>query len=321
MVKLPAGCFLYRAWESLVIGMIGAAIASVSSILFDKIRIDDPVGASAVHGACGFWGVIAVGLFADNPIPLETTNGRSGLFKGGGWYLLGVQTLTGVCLMAWGVFVTMLLLWLIDRVLPIRMDPYEELLGADLTEHRIRHGQVGVSRAVSALRPFHRTKSIEEVGGIGMNTGHNLIVDKLQEAKRRKEASPSGTLQAFSNQAFVEEGSEKTFRNDGLLNKRAGNPQNELHRALTSMAREINGAKQKRGTGRWPRRNETSGVARLTPETIKGRRFKELSAAELQELGEMNASQDRFRYRYTEDDYADDVRRSDTPSVNMRWID
>lgn len=61
---------------------------------------------------------------------------------GGGWYLLGVQALTGVCLAAWGALVTMALLWLIDLVLPIRMDPYEELLGADLTEHRIRHGQV-----------------------------------------------------------------------------------------------------------------------------------------------------------------------------------
>lgn len=41
-----------------MIGMIGAAIATVSSILFDKIRIDDPVGASAVHGSCGLWGEV-----------------------------------------------------------------------------------------------------------------------------------------------------------------------------------------------------------------------------------------------------------------------
>lgn len=52
----PAGCFLYRAWEALLIGLIGAAIASAAGPLFDKMRIDDPVGASAVHGACGVWG-------------------------------------------------------------------------------------------------------------------------------------------------------------------------------------------------------------------------------------------------------------------------
>lgn len=61
---------------------------------------------------------------------------------GGGWYLLGVQTLTGLCLIVWAGAVTMALLWLIDKVLPIRMEPYEELLGADLCEHKIRHGQV-----------------------------------------------------------------------------------------------------------------------------------------------------------------------------------
>ncbi|CAH0761560.1 unnamed protein product [Diatraea saccharalis] len=184
LVSITAGCFLYRAWEALLIGALGAAIVSCTAPLFDKLRVDDPVGASSVHGAAGFWGVIAVGLFADNPIPMETTNGRSGLFKGGGWYLLGVQTLTGICLMAWGALVTMALLWVIDKIMPIRMDPYEELLGADLTEHRIRHGQVGVSRAVSALRSFQRSNSVECVGNIGVNTGHSFVVDKLHEVRQ-----------------------------------------------------------------------------------------------------------------------------------------
>ncbi|CAK1593207.1 unnamed protein product [Parnassius mnemosyne] len=324
LVSITAGCFLYRAWESLVIGMIGAAISCASSILFDKMRIDDPVGASAVHGACGLWGVLAVGLFADNPIPMDTTKGRSGLFKGGGWYLLGVQTLTGVFLMTWGTLVTMLLLWLIDRALPIRMDPYDELLGADLTEHRIRHGQVGVSRAVSALRPFHRSNSIEEVGGIGMNTGHNLIVDKLYETKRKSKTNPGATLQTFTNNAFVDEKSEATFENNGFLNKRPGNPQNDLHRALDSMADEINGTKCKNENDKGKRcshKTNDGTVVHAIPEEIKGKKFKELTVKELEELGEINACQDRFRYRYTEDDYKNDVIRSNTPSINMRWID
>lgn len=70
-------------------------------MIFNIRGVDDPVGASAVHGIGGVWGVIAVGFFADNPIPLETTNGRTGLFKGGGWYLLGIQSLTALCLAAW----------------------------------------------------------------------------------------------------------------------------------------------------------------------------------------------------------------------------
>ncbi|CAH0404334.1 unnamed protein product [Chilo suppressalis] len=308
LVSITAGCFLYRAWEALLIGALGAAIVSGTTPLFDKLRVDDPVGASSVHGAAGFWGVIAVGLFADNPIPMETTNGRSGLFKGGGWYLLGVQTLTGVCLMAWGALVTMALLWVIDKIMPIRMDPYEELLGADLTEHRIRHGQVGVSRAVSALRPFHRSNSVEEVGGIGVNTGHSLVVDKLHEIQKNK--GELG-LRMFGNEAFVrDEPAECSFKN-GFLNKRPGNPENDLHRALDSMLRDIDSSNNKK-----PKKGTT--IIHVVPEDLKGRKFKELTVTELEELGNINAREDRFRHRFGEHDYRKDVKAA---SANLRWID
>jgi ammonia channel protein AmtB len=49
-VMLAAGCFLYRSWEALLIGTVGGIIACVSMPLIDKMRIDDPVGASSVHG-------------------------------------------------------------------------------------------------------------------------------------------------------------------------------------------------------------------------------------------------------------------------------
>lgn len=89
--------------------MIGAFITCFTMPLLDKMHIDDPVGASATHGfnffflillinilnisyfinhssfdigASGIWGIIAIGLFADNPYPLNTTNGRKGLLKG-----------------------------------------------------------------------------------------------------------------------------------------------------------------------------------------------------------------------------------------------
>lgn len=98
--------------------------------------------ASSVHGLGGIWGVISVGLFADNPKPLGTTNGRMGLFKGGGWYLLGIQCLCALCLLSWGILSTFILLYIINKIVPIRMDPNEELLGADLMEHRVNHNAV-----------------------------------------------------------------------------------------------------------------------------------------------------------------------------------
>lgn len=89
---------------------------------------------------------MAVGLFADNPEPLMTTNGRVGLFKGGGWYLLGIQALSALCLMSWGVLSTFILLYFINKFIPIRMDPNEELLGADLVEHHVNHNSVSFER-------------------------------------------------------------------------------------------------------------------------------------------------------------------------------
>lgn len=122
-----------------------------------------------------------MGLFADNPIPLTTTKGRTGLFKGGGWYLLGVQSLSALCLLCWGICSTFLLLWMINKVIPIRMDPNEEILGADLMEHRVMHTQIGISRALSALAPL--TVDLKDVMGlppIGRNPGHEHCVDELR---------------------------------------------------------------------------------------------------------------------------------------------
>lgn len=56
LVSITAGCFLYRAWEAMLIGVIGAFLTCLAMPLFDKWSVDDPVGASAVHGVSGIWG-------------------------------------------------------------------------------------------------------------------------------------------------------------------------------------------------------------------------------------------------------------------------
>ncbi|XP_020291656.1 putative ammonium transporter 3 [Pseudomyrmex gracilis] len=183
LVSITGGCFLYRAWEAMVIGMVGAFITCTVMPLMDKIHIDDPVGAAATHGASGIWGVIAIGLFADNPYPLDTTKGRKGLFKGGGWYLLAVQSLSALCLTVWSFISSVVLLWIVNKIIPIRMSVYEEVLGADLVEHRIRHSKIGVSRAMSALRPFTMEKTLKNVHPVGINPGHDSY---LVQHKKRK---------------------------------------------------------------------------------------------------------------------------------------
>ncbi|XP_055550404.1 putative ammonium transporter 2 isoform X4 [Wyeomyia smithii] len=186
LVSVTAGCFLYHAWEAIIIGAIGSALCCLCMPLFDKMGVDDPVGASAVHGVAGIWGVLAVGLFADNPVPLGTTNGRFGLFKGGGWYLLGVQSLSALCLACWSICTTLALLWIINKIVPIRMDPNEELLGADLMEHRIRHSQIGISRALSALAPLKvDLDDVVNAPSIGRNPGHDQCLDEIRAASQK----------------------------------------------------------------------------------------------------------------------------------------
>lgn len=55
LVSITAGCFLYRAWEALIIGLLGALLCVLTMPLFDRLGVDDPVGASSVHGVCGIW--------------------------------------------------------------------------------------------------------------------------------------------------------------------------------------------------------------------------------------------------------------------------
>ncbi|XP_075217873.1 putative ammonium transporter 2 [Lycorma delicatula] len=178
LVAITAGCFLYHSWEAIFIGCIGGIIACITMPLIDKIGVDDPVGATSVHGICGIWGVIAVGLFAENPYPLETTSGRRGLFKGGGWYMLSIQVLGCFCLGVWSFLTTLLLLWIVNLIIPVRMNPHDELLGADFSEHGILHKGVGVSRALSKLDIYNEARKRASIQAIGTNPGHENYLQK-----------------------------------------------------------------------------------------------------------------------------------------------
>lgn len=135
LVGITAGCYLYTATSAYVVGIIGALLVLFIGPFIDK-AIDDPVGATTVHGIGGIWGVVAVGLFAE-AVPLGTTNGRAGLLLGGGWYFFGIQSLAALALTLWGISSSFILLFIIDKINPLRMDEHEELIGADIAEHNL----------------------------------------------------------------------------------------------------------------------------------------------------------------------------------------
>jgi len=107
--------------------------------LFDRLHIDDPVGAVSVHGVSGIWGMLAVGLFMREEKQGGLNGKYVGLFHGGGWDSLGVQALATVCIMAWAAVTTLIIFGLLAIIpcLGLRMSPEDEKAGADYVEHKL----------------------------------------------------------------------------------------------------------------------------------------------------------------------------------------
>lgn len=133
LVAITAPCAYVSVGSSALIGAISGVTVVLAVIFFDKIRVDDPVGAISVHLVHGILGTAAVGLFAqDKFIPNTTGNG---LFFGGGTKLLFAQ-LTGIASVAVFVFFGSLIAWMLIRaVAGVRVSAEEELGGLDIGEH------------------------------------------------------------------------------------------------------------------------------------------------------------------------------------------
>jgi Amt family ammonium transporter len=125
LVGITAGCAAVSNWGAVAIGGIAGVIVVFSVLGFDRMGIDDPVGAISVHGVCGAFGTLAVGLFA--------TDG--GLFYGDGFGQLGAQT-AGVLSVAAFVMITAGALFMaIKATIGLRVPPEEETEGLDVVEH------------------------------------------------------------------------------------------------------------------------------------------------------------------------------------------
>ncbi len=130
LVAITAPCAVTTPAGAIAIGSVAGILVVFAVFFFDKLRIDDPVGALAVHLVNGIWGTLAVGLFA---VPTYM-DGRAGLFYGGGLRLLGVQ-IVGVLAVGATTFALSALLWaLLKRTLGIRVSREEEIGGLDVGE-------------------------------------------------------------------------------------------------------------------------------------------------------------------------------------------
>ena len=132
LVAITAGCDTVSPLSAAIIGLLAGVVVVYGIEFVDKVlRIDDPVGAIGVHGMCGAFGTLAVGLLSDG----SGTGGALGLFLGGNASVLGIQALGVISVIAW-VTVTMTIVFiLIKHTVGLRVSEEEEIAGLDITEH------------------------------------------------------------------------------------------------------------------------------------------------------------------------------------------
>ncbi|SEA87090.1 ammonium transporter, Amt family [Thalassobacillus cyri] len=167
LVGITAGTANVSPIGATIIGLIAGIILVEAVQLFDRVlKIDDPVGAIAVHGVCGIWGTLAVGIFSV----------EGGLLYGGGAALLGVQAIGIAAVIAWTMAATSVALVIVTRFGSIRVSREEEVAGLDFSEH-------GSSAYESSRGIFNENYS----QNVGADFGVGLIkrLDDLKSRKRK----------------------------------------------------------------------------------------------------------------------------------------
>ena len=144
LVAITAPCDVTDCFGAIVIGAVAGVLVVFGVWFLDYVlRVDDPVGAVAVHFMNGMWGTIAVGLFATTSAPGNDT--LTGLFYGGGFTLLGKQLLGMFSVLAWTAVTMTLVFFFIKAVFGLRVSEEEEIVGLDSMEHGLPSAYAGFS--------------------------------------------------------------------------------------------------------------------------------------------------------------------------------
>ena len=144
LVAITAPCDVTDVTGAIIIGAV-AGLLVVFGVWFldNKLRVDDPVGAVAVHCLNGIWGTIAVGLFATTSAP--GNDSIVGLFYGGGFKQLGLQLAGFASVAAWTTVMITITFLVIKATVGLRVSEEEEIVGLDSCEHGLPSAYAGFS--------------------------------------------------------------------------------------------------------------------------------------------------------------------------------
>jgi Amt family ammonium transporter len=131
LVAITAPCAFVEPWAATVIGATAGVMVVIGVEFLDKLQIDDPVGAVPVHGICGVWGTLCVGIFGKQALGLA----NNGFIYGGNPMQLGIQIVGSVSTIGFVVVSMGIVFKLIDLTIGLRVSREEELRGLDIGEH------------------------------------------------------------------------------------------------------------------------------------------------------------------------------------------
>ncbi|MEZ5216130.1 MAG: ammonium transporter [Ilumatobacteraceae bacterium] len=134
LVAITAPCGAVDPFPAFIIGAVAGVVVVFAVLGIERMGIDDPVGAVSVHGVCGMWGVLSIGLFAKYN---DAFLGRedAGLFYGGGINQLVMQLIMVVIIAAWVAACTAILFAVLKATIGLRVTAEEEIEGLDVLEH------------------------------------------------------------------------------------------------------------------------------------------------------------------------------------------
>ncbi len=184
LVAITAPCDVTDCLGAIIIGAVAGVLVVFGVWFLDYVlRVDDPVGAVAVHFMNGMWGTIAVGLFATTSAPGNDT--FTGLFYGGGFSLLGKQLLGMVCVLAWTAVTMTLFFLIIKATIGLRVTEEEEIVGLDSCEHGLPSAYAGFS-----IMDISNTMTMD------VNENTNLGVDEYGVASEFQKNAAVKVVQA-----------------------------------------------------------------------------------------------------------------------------
>lgn len=183
LVAITAPCDVTDCTGAAVIGAVAGLLVCFGVWFLDYVlRVDDPVGAVAVHMMNGIWGTIAVGLFANPAVPgysIADANGNvmAGLFYGGGFKLLSIQLLGFAAVASWAAVTIFIAFSVIMHTIGLRVSAEEEIQGLDATEHGLPSAYAGF-----AIMDTSNTLTMDVNENTDLGTGDYAEATDFQKA-------------------------------------------------------------------------------------------------------------------------------------------